>query len=209
MKKTYLLAVACYLAIPFAVVGGGFLAVLINPEWALHTAHYSRNYHLLSALKMALFFSGVGLGVILWFLMCCCLVKSKQRSMGWLAFGFLGPFGIPVLAALRDEAPVSGDAWQRFIQLRGRAARIVFDLAFFFAAWTVSYQAMVLLRNLLILRESLATGAPVAQIVAQQTASSGMYAFTEGNEVMFFVTLIYLFWPVAFNLAAYLRRRLS
>jgi hypothetical protein len=207
MKKTYLLAVACYLAIPFAVVGGGFAAVLINPEWAIHTTHYSRNFHLLNALKGALFFSGVGLGGILWFLMCYCLVKSKQRSMLWLAFAFLGPLGIPVLAALRDAAPIAGDAWQRLIQRTSRAARIACDLAFFLAAWTVSYQAMVLLRNFRILLESMTTGAPVAQIVAQQNAGGGMYAFVEGNEVMYFVTLIYLFWPIAFNLLARLRSR--
>ena len=209
MKKTYLLAVACYLAIPFVVVGGGFVAVLINPEWALHTAHYSRNFHLLSALKGALFFGGVGLGVILWFLMCWCLVKSKERPMGWVAFGLLGPFGIPVMAALRDAAPVAGDAWQRLIQRGSRAVRIAFDVAFFFAAWTVSCGAIVFLRNVLITLESMRTGAPVAQIVAQQNASGGMYAFVEGNESMFLVTLIYLLWPIAFNLLAYLRRRLS
>jgi hypothetical protein len=32
-----------------------------------------------------------------------------------------------------------------------------------------------------------------------------MYAFVEGNEVMYLVTLIYLFWPVVFNLVAFLR----
>lgn len=202
MKKTYLLAVACYLGIPFVIVGGGFVAVIINPEWALRTAHYARNFRLLSALKTLLILGSVGLGGILWLLMCYCLVKAKQRSNRWLAFAFLGPLGVPVLAALRDDAPFPGDAWQRFVQRMGRAARIAWELTFFSAAWTASYQAMVLLRNLLILRESMATGATVAQIVAQQNTMSGMYAFSEGNEVMYLVPLIYLLWPATFNLLA-------
>ena len=205
MKKTYLLAVASYLAIPFVFVGGGFVAVLINPEWAIHTAHYSRNFQLLSALKRLFLFSGFGLSGILWLLMCYCLVKSKQRSMRWLAFGLLGPLGIPILAALRDDAPSAGDAWQRFIQRRGRAAQIAFDVAFFLVAWNGSYLAMVLLRNLLILNQSISTGATFAQISAQQNSSGGMWAFTEGCEAMYLVTLIYLFWPIAFNLLAFLR----
>ena len=52
------------------------------------------------------------------------------------------------------------------------------------------------------------TGATFAQIAASQNASGGMWAFTEGNEVIYLVTLIYLFWPIAFNLLAFIRRTL-
>jgi hypothetical protein len=205
MKKTYLLALACFLAMPFTFVGGGFIAVLINPEWAIHTANYSRNFHLLGALKMAFLWGGFGLTGILWFLLCYCLIRAKRRAIGWLAFAFLGPLGLPVLVGLSDAEPSDGDAWQRFVQRMGLASRIAFEIVFFMAVWTVSYEAMVLLRNLLILGQSMTTGMPVAQIVAQQNASSGMWAFTEGNEVMFLVVLIYLFRPPAFNLLARLR----
>jgi hypothetical protein len=207
MKKINLLAVACYLAIPFVIVGGLFVAGNINPEWALRTANYSRNFHLLTALKAALFFSSVGLGGVLWFLTCYCLVRAKRRSGVWLAFAFLGPFGFSVLAALRDGAPSPGDAWQRLVQRMGRSTHIAHELIFFFAAWSVSYQAMALLRNNLILRESLATGATVAQIVAQRNTMGGMYSFAEGIKVMYLVPLIYLSWPIAFNLLARLRGR--
>jgi hypothetical protein len=208
MKKTYLLAVACYLAIPIVVMGGGFAAVIINPEWAIHTAHYTRNFHLLSAFKTLLMLGSFGLSAVLWLLMCYGLVRAKQRSRLWLACACLGPLGIAVLAALRDDDPAPGDAWQSFVSRLGRAARIAWETAFCLAAWTLSYQAMVLLRNVQILCQSLATGATVAQIVAQQNTMSGMYAFTEGNEVMYLVSLIYLFWPVAFNLFARLRHDL-
>ena len=146
MKKDYLLAAACFLAIPFVIVGGGCVAVFINPEWAIHSAHYSRNFHLLGALKVALIWSAFGLGGVFWLLTCYFLVKAKGRSYAWLVFAFLGPFGLPVLMALRDGAPAAGDAWQGFVQRRGLAARIGLEVAFFLAAWRLGYQAMVLLR---------------------------------------------------------------
>jgi len=54
----------------------------------------------------------------------------------------------------------------------------------------------------MIRHQAAVTGMLVAQIVDQQNASSGMWAFAEGNEVMYFVVLFYLLWPVAFNLVA-------
>jgi len=39
-----------------------------------------------------------------------------------------------------------------------------------------------------------------AQIMDLQNASSGMWAFAEGNEVIFLVALLYLLRPLAFNL---------
>ena len=61
---------------------------------------------------------------------------------------------------------------------------------------------MVLKRGLMILVESATTGASPAQILAQQNASSGMWAFGEALEAMYFVPLIYLLWPALFNLLA-------
>lgn len=45
----------------------------------------------------------------------------------------------------------------------------------------------------------------VAQIIDIQNASSGMWAFAEGNEVMFLVVVLYLIRPIAFNFAGRLR----
>ena len=60
-------------------------------------------------------------------------------------------------------------------------------------------QATVLKRNLMIQHQSATTGMSVAQIIDLQNASSGMWAFAEGNEVMYMVILLYLIWPVVFN----------
>src|SRR5262249_60963780 len=68
---------------------------------------------------------------------------------------------------------------------------------------------MVLQRELEIRYESHMTGTPVATIVEQQSAESGMYAGGEGMEVLYLVPLIYLVWPVLFNLAGHLCSRRS
>jgi hypothetical protein len=66
--------------------------------------------------------------------------------------------------------------------------------------WVLAYEAMVLKRNLMILYESATTGVSTAQIIATQNASSGMWAFGEGMEVMYMVVLLYLLWPIVFNI---------
>jgi hypothetical protein len=66
--------------------------------------------------------------------------------------------------------------------------------------WLLAYQAMVLKRNLMIMYESATTGISTAQIIDRQNASSGMWAFAEGNEVIYLVVLFYLLWPIVFNI---------
>jgi hypothetical protein len=60
---------------------------------------------------------------------------------------------------------------------------------------------VVLKRELMIRFESFSTGTPVGTIVARQEASSGMYAFSEGLQATYLFILIYLLWPIVFNLA--------
>ena len=72
-----------------------------------------------------------------------------------------------------------------------------------------SFQAMVLERDLMISYESFSTGTPVETIIARQNESSGMYAFTEGLEVFYFVVLIYLILPILFNLVTPLFKPLT
>ena len=65
---------------------------------------------------------------------------------------------------------------------------------------------MVLKRDLMIMYEAATTGISTAQIIDRQNASSGMWAFSEGLEVLFLVVLFYLLWPICFNLAGRLSR---
>jgi hypothetical protein len=75
------------------------------------------------------------------------------------------------------------------------------------SAWVLAYNAVVLERKLMISLESRTTGRPVSTILAQQSASSGMWAAGEGMEILYLVPLIYLVWPIVFDLAAQLRTR--
>ena len=65
---------------------------------------------------------------------------------------------------------------------------------------------MVLERELMTALESLTTGTPVSAILAQQIASSGMSAAGEGLEQLYLVPLIYLLWPIVFNIAGWVFR---
>jgi hypothetical protein len=134
----------------------------------------------------------------LWFLTCFFLVKSKKRSYGWLPLAMLGPFGLIILTVLSDNAPAPGDLYQQFVGKLKIYLRVSYELGFFVVVWVGAYQAMVLKRDLMIMYEAAATGTS-AQIINQQNASSGMWAFSESLEVLFLVVLFYLLWPICFN----------
>jgi hypothetical protein len=134
-KRTYVYAVASFLAIPFVVLAGFRLSLSIDPEWARGHADYVRNYQLLDAVRHVLFAGTIAFMVLLW--------------------------------------------------------------------------TLELKREVAIRVESLMTATPVATIVAIQDASSGMWAFSEGLQMCYLVVLIYLIWPIVFNLGARATRRSS
>lgn len=65
---------------------------------------------------------------------------------------------------------------------------------------------MILKRDLMIMYEAAITGTSTAQIIDQQNASGGMWAFSESLEVLFLVVLFYLLWPICFNVVGRLPR---
>jgi lysylphosphatidylglycerol synthetase-like protein (DUF2156 family) len=204
LKKDYGLAVVSFILISAVVVAGGMLINFINPEIAAGHPNYVRNYWLLDMAKkssmLAVFLVSMGL----WFLTCFFLVKSKQQSYAWLVLAILGPFGFIILTMLRDRAPALGDFHQQFVGKLKLYLRIAYELCFFILVWVVAYQTMVLKRDLMILHEAAATGLSTAQIIDQQNASSGMWAFSEGNEVLYLVVLFYLLWPISFSAVGHL-----
>ena len=147
---------------------------------------------------LAMFFAIVGL----WLLACFFLIKSKQKSYAWLSMAMLGPFGFTILSMLRDREPSPGDLHQRFVGKLNIYLRIAYEVGFFVFVWDIAYRLMVLKRNVMIILESAITGVSTAEIINLQSASSGMWAFSEGNEVMYLVVLFYLLWPLGFNTAA-------
>jgi hypothetical protein len=137
---------------------------------------------------------------MLWLLACFLVIRSKERSSLWLFFAALGPFGFAILAMLNERAPAETDRHARFVRSLNRFARVGYEVCAFVVIWLLAYQAMVLKRNLMIMYQSATTGISTSQIIATQNASSGMWAFAEGIEVMFMVVLFYLLRPIVFNI---------
>jgi hypothetical protein len=112
-----------------------------------------------------------------------------------------------ILTLLSDNAPAPGDLYQQYVGKLKIYLRVAYELILFLAVWLGAFQIMVLKRDLMITYEAATTGVSTAQIIDQQNASSGMYAFGEGLEVLFLVALCYLLWPICFNLIGRLFRR--
>jgi hypothetical protein len=200
MKRESIVALVLLLMIPAVVMLGGFLFAVINPEIAAGHANYARNFHLLSLFRGALFIGSGVVAVILWLLVCFLVIRSKQRSQGWMLLAALGPVGLAILATLNDTVPAEADRHTRFVRNLNKFQRVGYEVCKWLVIWELAYQAMVLKRNLMILYESATTGVSTAEILATQNASSGMWAFGEGLEVMFLVGLLYLLWPIVFNM---------
>ncbi|MCX7167957.1 MAG: hypothetical protein NTV11_17025 [Rhodocyclales bacterium] len=200
-KRHYALALACYLAIPAAMIAGVGLFNLIDPEMARSHADYVRDYRLLELARRGVLIAVAGLAVILWAATCHLVIKARQRSPGWLVLAAAGPLGFSFIAMLKDRSPAPGDAYQRFIGTLKIYWRVALEIAVFVSVWFLAYESVVLKRELMIRYESFTTGTPVATIIDRQNASSGMWAFSEGLAVLYLVVLIYLLWPIVFNLA--------
>ncbi|HEV8490863.1 MAG TPA: hypothetical protein VGR76_01280 [Candidatus Angelobacter sp.] len=205
MKKQLLFPLAVLLLIPIVLVMGVFLFSLINPEIAAGHANYVRNYRLLNLVKITTLWATGAVVVIVWLLSCFLVIRSKERSTWWLLLAALGPFGFAALMLLNDKNSRESDRYVRFVRGMNGLVRVGYEAGSFVTIWWVAYGAMVLKRYLMILCQSALTGMPVAQIIDIQNASSGMWAFGEGTEVMFLVVVLYLIRPVAFNFVGHLR----
>ena len=202
MKRETLFALALLLLIPAVLMLGGFLFSMINPEIAAGHANYAMNFRLLSQLRVGLFFGSGFVALIIWFLVCFLVIRSKQQSLWWLFAALLGPLGLAILVTLNDKGPAATDRHAHFVASLNIFARVAYEVGRFVVIWILAYQAVVLKRGLMILYESATTGVSTAQIIATQNASSGMWAFGESLEVMFLAVLFYLLWPIVFNFVA-------
>lgn len=201
IKKNYILTIVSLLAIPVVTVVGATIAILIDPEIAVHSANYERNFRLLNQLKSGLILAAFAVDIGLWVLACFFLLKSKKQSYWWLPLSVLGPFGLIALTIVHDNDPLPGDLYQRFIRGMKSAWRVAYEVGLFVLVWFAAFLSVALLGEIRIIAESAFTGTPKAQIVAVQLASSGMWAFTEGLETLALVVLFYLTFPVLFNVA--------
>jgi hypothetical protein len=199
MKKQTVVALVLLLLIPVVWMLGGLLFSLINPEIAAGHPNYARNYHLLSLVKIMSMLASTAVVGILWLLACFLVIRSKERSWLWLFLAALGPLGFAILAMLNDRAAAETDRHTRFVRNLNRFVRVGYEVCTFVIIWLLAFQAMVLMRNLIIMYQSATTGMSTAQIIDLQNASSGMWAFAEGMEVMYIVVLLYVIRPLIFN----------
>jgi hypothetical protein len=201
IKKYYVLAIVSLILIPAVTMVGATIAVLINPEIAVHYANYERNFRILNQLKLGVMLAAFSMDIALWVLSCFFLLKSKKQSYWWLPLSVLGPFGLIALTIVRDNDPLPGDLYQRFIWSMKFVWRVAYEVGIFVLVWIAAFLFVALLGEIRIIAESAFTGTPRAQIVAVQLASSGMWAFTEGMETLGLVVFFYLTFPVLFNVA--------
>jgi hypothetical protein len=203
MKKQWVVALVLLLLIPLVFALGGILYNLINPEIAAGHPNYARNYQLLSLLKNLCFFASLAVAGVLWVLACLLVIRSKKRSYLWLLLAALGPLGFAALATLNDRAALVTDSYTQFVRKLNWLVRAGYEVCSFVIIWEFAWQAMVLKRALMIRYEAAATGVSIAQIIDVQNASSGMWAFGEGMEVMYFAVLLYLLRPIVFRIVAH------
>ena len=200
MKKQTVVAFILLLLIPVVLMLGGLLFSLVNPEIAAGHPNYARNFQLLSLAKNMTVWAAAAVVAVLWLLACFLVIRSKERSPLSLLFAAFGPIGFAILVALNDKTPSQVDRHAQFVRSLNIFVRVGYEVCRFVIIWLLASQAMVLKRNLTIMYQSVTTGISTAQIIDQQNASSGMWAFAEGMEVMYLVVLFYLFWPIVFNI---------
>jgi hypothetical protein len=206
IKKQTGVALFLFLLIPLVTLLGGIGSSFINPEWAAGHPDYVRNYHLLNLLKNTLFFGSMAGVALLWVLVCFLVIRYKRRSYLWLLFAALGPLGFAVLASLNDRTAET-DSYTRFLRWMNLFVRSAYEVLSFVIIWELAWQALLLKQTLMIRYEAATTGVSVAQIMKVQDASSGMWAFGEGMEVMYIAVLLYLLRPVVFRMMAFAAAR--
>lgn len=199
MKRQSVAALVLLLLIPLVCALGGVLFSLINPESAAGHPNYVRNFQLLTLLRITCWWAAIAVAGALWVLVCLLVIRAKKRSNWWLLLAVFGPFGLAVLAMLSDREPAPMDRHALFLNNLNAALHAGYAVCLFATILVVAYWGMVLNRTLMIRYQAATTGVSPAQILQQQNASSGMWAFAEGNEVLFLMAVLYLIWPMMFN----------
>lgn len=201
-RKPYVLAIAALLLMPVVVVLGGPLFNAIDPEIAARHADYERNYRLLEHAKTLTLLAMLVAVVALWFLACALVIRSKGRTLAWLVLALLGPPGLVGIALLTDRTSVSGNRYGEFLAGLRAWQRVAYEVLVYAIVSVGALEAVVLKGELSIRSEAAHRGVAIVQIVAERDASSGMWGFSEGLEMLYFAALFYLLWPVCCAAAA-------
>ena len=122
--------------------------------------------------------------------------------MYWVPDAAGGPFGLIAIVLLGDRSPAPHDRYVAAVESLKMIWRIPYEIALFIAMWALAFAGMLVKREVMIYVTSYRTGMSVDAVIDMQNASSGMYAFGEGIEVLYLVGLCYLLWPVIFSRVA-------
>ncbi|HEX4240234.1 MAG TPA: hypothetical protein VHZ53_02405 [Steroidobacteraceae bacterium] len=206
-NKNYVWALVIFFSIPVAVMAGGAVVFAIDPERLAGQAHYVRNFQLIQLAKGVLMLAGLAIVLAGWLATCLLVLRSKRQSYRWMALALLGPLGLMILASLPDLNPEPSDLYGRFDRKLKVPVRIAYELGFLILGYNVAWETMIAKREATIALQSALTGVSREQILVAQNASSGMWAFGELCEVMYFLVLLYLLRPVIVNVAGALLGR--
>lgn len=188
------------------MTGGTAVAFSINPESSAFGPFHVRNYWLLYDIRRVLLWTTPLTVLALWLLTCLFVVRAKARSYAWSALALFGPFGLIALTMLESKRVEGGALYDGRVRRRHWPLRALYQVVLLIVIVAAADQLIVLKRPLVIWWQSHVTGVPVEEIIQQQDASSGMWAFGEGLEMLFLVVLFYLLWPICFNAAGRLPR---
>lgn len=209
-NRKHFWALLVFLTIPVILLAGGALFAAIDPERLAGHTHYVRNFRLLQLVRSGIMLAMFGSVAVAWLVACLLLLRAKSQAYTWLLLAFLGPFGFAFLALLRDRSPDPADLYEQLIRRLNLFFRAVYETGFFVLAWNIAWELMLIKREATISLQSAMTGLSRDQILEQQNASSGMWAFSELNEVMYFFVLLYLLRPVCVNvMGSIFKRRCS
>jgi hypothetical protein len=200
-NKNLVWALVVLLSIPVAMLAGGAVVFAIDPEKLAGHTNYVRNFQLVQFAKGALMLLGLGIVAAAWLAICLLVIGSKRQSYRWMPLALLGPLGLMILASLPDRNPEPSDLYARFDRRLNVPVRVAYEAVCLFMAFNLAWEMMLIKREGMIALQSAMTGVSREQILSDQNASSGMWAFGEMLEVMYFLVLLYLLRPILVNMA--------
>ena len=207
IRKYYGLSVLALLLIPVAAMLAAGIFGAIDPDLARGHSDYARNYVLLEHLRTGAWLAALVLLGVMWLLACVWLLRSKSRRRVWLWLALLGSAGFAVLTALSDRSALSpNDAYGRLLARLPKLLRVLYEVVRFAAFVAVAWQLVEWFDYGTALLEATRRGVPLAGVLAERDASSGMWAFGDGMRAAFLFVLIYALWPASYNAMAGLIR---
>ncbi len=182
IRKYYGRSIIALLLIPVVTLSAAALDYAIDPELARGHANYARNFALLQHLRFAVVVAALVLVIALWLLLRLPLRASSKRMRSWLMLALLGPLGFVVLMVLPDRStPAAADAYGRELTRLPNLLRILYEILRFAIFGFVAMQLIEWYDDGTALIEASRRGISLSQVLAERDASSGMWAFGEGD----------------------------